>query len=265
MQTPHLQWTLHCIVIGMTHPTPKPARVALVTGAAVGIGRAIAERLSRDGYFVLAHYHRSKKDAEKLVCELGADRVRTYAADLGSEAGVRKLIAALKRDVGHIDVVVNNAAWNQTQTVRKLSARDFDTMMAVNVRSAALVTHFALPLLEKSKDARIILMSSINAFKGSPDKVAYVVSKAALLGLTHALALELAPRILVNAIAPGSIDTAMFQKFKTEPTEERVKKIPLKRIGTPEDIAGVVSFLASPDSSYLTGECIHVNGGVYFK
>lgn len=249
----------------MAHQKTSSRKVALVTGAGVGIGRAIATRLVQDGFYVLAHYHRSQKEARTLVQELGEEHVQTFKADLGVENEVQGLMKAITRNIGTLDVLVHNAAGNQTQTLRNLATRDFDRMMAVNVRSAALVSQGALPLLERSSSARIIFLSSINAFKGSPDKVAYVVSKAALLGLTHALALELAPKILVNAIAPGSINTAMFEKFKTESAAERAKKIPLKRIGTPEDIAGVVSFLASPDSAYITGECIHVNGGAYFK
>lgn len=241
-------------------------RVALVTGGAVGIGRGTVERLARDGFSIVLHYHTSEKAAKALEKQLHSNgyNCTTLKADVSDEKQIKAMLSSMRKTFGRLDVVVNNAAINQAQHIAELDAQDFDMMFAVNVRGAALVTKYALPLLRKSRNARVIFISSINAFRGSTDKIAYVASKAAILGITRNLALELAPHILVNAIAPGSIDTEMFRKLKTESITERIKKIPLKRIGQPEDVASAVSFLCSPDSAYITGQCIHVNGGIFF-
>jgi|SRR3989344_3960971 len=241
-------------------------RIAFVTGGAVGIGRAVILRLAQDGFDIAFNYRTSETSAhllQKTVQKIGRTCL-SLRGDVSREASVRTMLKAIKKTYGRLDAVVHNAAINQAQPIAKVRTYDFKKMFEVNVLGTALVTKHALPLLRRSNSAHIVFISSVNAFRGSRDKPAYVASKAALLGLVRALALELAPDILVNAIAPGSIDTEMFRMLKTESVAKRIKKIPLGRIGRPEDIAGVVSFLCSEDSSYITGQCIHANGGIFF-
>lgn len=127
-----------------------------------------------------------------------------------------------------------------------------------------LVTKYALPLITRSPSASLVFISTINVFRGSPEKLAYMTSKAGLIGLARSLAVDLAPQVRSNVIVPGSIDTEMFRRLKSEPIAKRIKKIPMARIGDPDEVASVAAFLCSKDSSYITGQCIHVNGGAFF-
>lgn len=245
----------------------EPAgRVALITGGATGIGRAIVRRLARDGFAVVINYNTSKKEACTLAKELDGEKQThsIFRADISKSGQVKGLLRHIQRKFGRLDIVINNAGVNQIKTLEESSLADFDRVLNVNTRGAVLVTKHLLPLLKKSSAARIIFITSTNPFRGSPNKAAYTTSKAALLGLSRSLSIELAPNVLVNAVAPGYIDTDMFHRFQSEPLVSRIKKIPLARLGKPEDVANVVSFLCSEDSDYITGQCIHVNGGAYF-
>lgn len=244
-------------------------KTALVTGGVEGIGRAVVLRLVDDGFRIAINY----KDAKtKNYAELLAENLRKknadfmiIKADISQEKQVREMMRIIKNRFGGLDVVVNNAGINQTEIFAKLDLRRFNDVLQTNLFGSVLVTKHALPLLKKSNDPRIIFISSVNSFIGSPHRAAYIVSKSGILGLSRALAAELAPKILVNTVVPGYIDTKMFHKFSRGPVGEKIKKIPLGRIGRPEEVASVVSFLCSQDASYITGQCIHVNGGLYFS
>ncbi len=243
-------------------------KTALVTGASSGIGRAIARRLAEDSFRVVINYKDVEQEKNALVLAKILNR-RTEAiairADVAKEKDVEKMINAINKKFGSLDAVINNAGINQTQPIEYLNFSDFQKVMDINVFGAMLVTRYALPLLKKSKSGRIIFVSSANAFLGGRARAAYAASKSALLGVHRALALELAPKILVNSVVPGYIDTKMFRKFSREPVVKKLKRIPLHRIGRPEEVAAVVSFLCSDDASYVTGQSLHVNGGLFFS
>jgi len=243
-------------------------RTALITGAATGIGRATVLRLARDGFRVVVNYKDSQTQKEvfslaKILRQKDVEYL-VIKADISKQERVKKMMDKIIKEFKSLDVVINNAGINQTQPFERLNLKDFDKVLETNLRGAILVTKYALPYLKKSPHPRIIFISSLNSFTGSPKRPAYVVSKSGILGITKALALELAPKILVNAVAPGYINTEMLKKFSSEPLNKKVKKIPLKRFGEPEEVANVISFLCSEDASYITGQCIHVNGGLFF-
>lgn len=241
---------------------------ALITGASTGIGRAIAQRLAEDGFRVLVNYKHSSSDrlALSFASALREKKRECFLirADVSKESEVKKMMEAVQKKFGILDVVVNNAGINQTKQFNRTRLTDFKDVVDVNLYGGILVVSHALPMLKKAKSPRVIFISSATAFLGSKNRSAYVVSKSALLGLHRALALDLAPQILVNSVVPGYVDTELFRKSNRRPVSEKIARIPLRRIGKPEDIAGAVSFLCSKHASYITGQSIHVNGGLFF-
>lgn len=233
---------------------------ALVTGSSRGIGRAIAMQLARDGMNVVVNYSKDREGAEQTVRKikkLGRDAV-AVAADVSDYEEVKVLVEAAAKKFGGIDVLVNNAGINRKFYVDELSPEEWEEMMGVNVDGAFYCAKEALPYLKKSKGC-IVNVSSMAAFKGSARNAHYGTSKAALIGLTKSLARELAKSgIRVNAVAPGYVMTDLL---KGRNMEELVKDVPLGRAARPEEIADVVSFLASEKASYITGEVLCVNGG----
>lgn len=242
------------------------AHTALITGGAKGIGRAIVFQLANDGFRVVINYNKSKKEAFEVADILKQKNKKYFLikADISKESETKKMIGEISKEFGSLDVLANNAGVIKIQPFRALSLNDLDGIFNTNLRGSILVTKLALPLLEKSSNPRIIFISSTSAFIGSNSQFAYSVSKAGIIGAVRSLALELAPRnILVNAVVPGYINTSMINLVKKQ-MKARIKKIPLGRIGKPEEVAELVSFLASPRNSYITGQCIHINGGRYF-
>lgn len=244
-------------------------KTALVTGGAEGIGKAVVLRLAEDGYAVVVNYKDAKtknsaRALEREIKERNVDFIFAQA-DIAKEQEVRGMMRKIRKTFGKLDVVINNAGVNQTESFEKLNLRNFDNVMRTNLIGAMLVTKYSLPLLKKSPASRIIFISSINSFIGSPHRVSYVVSKSGILGLSKALAVELAPKVLVNTVVPGYIDTNMLWKFSNGPVAEKTRRILLQRLGKPEEVAGVISFLCSRDASYITGQSIHVNGGLYLN
>ncbi len=241
-------------------------KTALITGGVTGIGRAAVLRLSDDGFRVIINYKGSENIEDiHFLNEILKRKDKEYLfikADITKEIEIKNMINKVIKKFKRLDVLVNNAGINQTQSFQKLKLKDFDKILETNLRGAVLVTKYALPLLRKSKEPKIIFISSINSFLGSISRSSYIVSKSGILGLTKALALELAPKILVNTIVPGYINTQML-KFGREPLNKKIKRIPLKRLGKSEEVAGLVSFLCSSDSSYITGQSIHINGGLF--
>lgn len=248
--------------------TGNYSKTALITGASSGIGRAIAIRLADDGFKVAINYkNASDKKSAVALAKILARKTETITlmADVTKEKEVKKMFEAIRKKFHYLAAVINNAGINQTQSFRASKLEDFNRVLEVNLLGSVLVTKHALPLFEKTRGGRVIFISSANVFTGSRQRAAYIASKAGIIGLSRSLALELAPNILVNTVVPGYINTDMFKKFTVETVSEKIKRIPLRRIGKPEDIAGAVSFLCSDDAAYITGQCLHVNGGLYLS
>ena len=241
-------------------------QTALVTGASRGIGRAIARRLATDGAHVLVHYAHSREEADKLVEEIAArgGSAETVGADLSSAAGVAQLIEQTRTLLGNrrLDVLVNNAAVADFVSLADTDAAIVDRQHAVNVRAPLLLVSGLLDLL--TDDARIIFTSSVVARAAFDGALGYSITKGAVNTLVRNLALSLGTRgIRVNAVAPGAIQTDMAGPlFATEESRAGILGMQaLKRLGEPEDISGVVSFLAGPDSRWVTGQVIEASGG----
>ncbi len=234
---------------------------ALVTGGATGIGAACSMALARAGFHVAVHHRSSHEAAEALVKKLpGAVSLQ---ADLGTEAGVEALAKAAGELPEPVAVLVNNAGFTVDAPLFTAKASDLDAVFALNVRGTWLLTKRIARQMSRKKHGRIINVSSVVGSTGNPYQSVYGMTKAALDNLTKTLSAELAPfGILVNSVAPGFIDTAMTAKLPDAAKEAIMSKIPMKRMGTPEEIADVVEFLATR-GSYVTGTVIHVNGGMY--
>lgn len=240
-------------------------KVALVTGASKGIGRAIALKLASCGAFVIVNYNGSKERAEEVVNQIkaqGGDGVayQCNVADYTATEGmVKELTAAYKR----IDILVNNAGITRDNLVMKMSEEDFDAVIATNLKGAFnTIRHLARQML-KQKSGKIINISSVSGVLGNAGQANYAASKAGIIGLTKSMAREMASRgINVNAIAPGFVETEMTQVLSDSVKEAAVAQIPFGRFGTPEEIADVAAFLASDQASYITGQVICADGGM---
>lgn len=237
-------------------------RVALVTGCTGGIGRAIAASLVDDGYLIVIHHVRDHEGAERLRLELGTDRAIAIEADLRSVTQVDAMIGQVSQAFGRLNLVVNNAGVMEQVAFESLTDELWNEVIEVNLTGAFRVLNSGLSLLRASSEPSIVNISSQGAYLGLANAVAYSASKAGLLGLTRALAREIGPLVRVNAVAPGPIDTPMTSTHATaEWIAEKTSRLVMGRFGHPEEVAGVVRFLASPEASYITGQTISVNGG----
>jgi len=235
---------------------PFEGQVALVTGAAKRIGRSIAVRLSAEGAAVVVNYGTSKTEAEKVVSEIAAAGGRAIAAqaDVTKRAEVRKLVTATEREFGRIDILVNNVGVFFPAKFLELTEEQWDRVMNTNLKSQYLCSQEVAPMMKRQGRGRIINLSSLGGLLAWPSYTHYCVSKAGCIQLTRCLARALAPEILVNSVAPGTI------QFPGElPDEEYVRRVPLHRTGTGDDIADAVVYLASAD--FVTGQTIAVDGG----
>ncbi len=239
-------------------------KVALVTGAGRGIGKAIALAFARAGATVVVNYHRSEKEAAAVVKDiLAAGGVaRAHRADVSNEKEVDALFAKVRTEHGTLDILVNNAGVMKNNLLLMTSAEEFDEMMATNARGTFLCTRAALKMMRKQRSGKIINIASIVGQCGNRGQAAYAASKAAIIGLTRSAAKEAgAFGVTVNAIAPGIIDTALMRSTTPEPVAtDLLSHIALGRFGTPEDVAGVALFLASPLADYVSGEVLGVDG-----
>ncbi|HEX4630555.1 MAG TPA: 3-oxoacyl-[acyl-carrier-protein] reductase [Chthoniobacterales bacterium] len=240
-------------------------QVAVVTGAGRGIGHAIALRLAKEGARV-ASVSRTEANAQKTADEINstrADAARAYAVDVADQAAVQKAAAEIFEAFGRVDILVNNAGVTRDGLSMRLSMDDWDTVLNTNLKGAFNFTQAVMRPMIKQRSGRIINISSISGLTGNAGQANYAASKAGLIGLTKTLARELASRgITVNAVAPGLIETDMTTVLSDEVRQAILQKIPLGKLGEPDDIAGAVAYLASPEAKYITGQVLTVDGGM---
>lgn len=240
-------------------------RIALVTGASRGIGRACALSLSAAGHHVvLAARQMDKLEAAAAEIREKGGQATVISLDLGSAENIRESMKALLAGVGRVDILVNNAGITKDMLAMRMKQEDWEEVLRVNLTGSFLVTQAAMQGMIKERWGRIINISSVVGQMGNAGQANYVASKAGMIGLTKTLAQELAGRnITVNAVAPGFIETDMTAVLNEQLKEKMLSLIPAKRFGSAEDVAGVVTFLASDAAAYVTGQVIGVNGGMY--
>jgi 3-oxoacyl-[acyl-carrier protein] reductase len=239
-------------------------RVALVTGASQGIGHACALALAREGATV-AVAARNRQKLDELVSELtsAGGKAAAFVMDVTDEEQVKSAIKSAIAQFGKIDILVNNAGVTRDQLLMRMKRADWDTVLNTNLTSAYLCTQQVIASMLKQRWGRIINITSVFGQMGQAGQANYAASKAGLIGLTMAMAREVASRnITCNAVAPGFIETSMTAALSEEFKENAVKNIPLGRVGSPEDVASAVRFLASDEAAYITGHVLNVNGGL---
>jgi len=238
-------------------------RIAMVTGGSRGIGQAVAKRLYEHGADV-AILDIDDKGAEGAAAELtGKGRTMGLAADVSSHDQVGSAVAAAESELGPIDVLVNNAGLTRDGLLIRMTESDWDAVLTVNLKGPFLMTRLVGRSMMKRRSGRIINVASVVGITGNAGQANYAASKAGLIGFTKAVAKELASRnVLLNAVAPGFIDTAMTRALPETAKEALKKQIPLQRLGRPEDVAGAVLFLASDLADYITGQVLVVDGGM---
>jgi len=244
-------------------------KTALVTGASSGIGKVIAKKLAGLGAKVAINYidiAEIRKDAEAVVAEIkdAGGEAAAFAADVSSEDSVTAMIKEIDSVFGAVDILVNNAGITQDTLIMRMKVEQWEKVLDVNLKGAFICTKSVLKGMMKSRYGKIVNIASVVGFSGNAGQANYSASKAGLVGLTKTSAQELASRgIRVNAVAPGFIRTAMTDVLPENVIEAMKAKISLGTLGEAEDVANAVVFLASPESDYITGNTIHVNGGMY--
>lgn len=243
--------------------TKKP--VAIVTGAGRGIGKACAKSLAQSGFTVIINYGRSKQEADATVREIieeGGDAF-SYQCNVSNYEEVKAMVEAVHNQYGSIDVLVNNAGITRDNLVLKMTEQEFDDVIQTNLKGVFNTTKHVARYMLKQRSGRIVNISSVVGIKGNTGQTNYASAKAGVIGLTKALARELASRnITVNAIAPGFIQTDMTKALPEAVAETMKIQIPLKRFGKPEDIADMVTYLATNEGNYITGQVFVVDGGL---
>jgi 3-oxoacyl-[acyl-carrier protein] reductase len=239
-------------------------RVALVTGASQGIGRTCALRLAKEGA-TLAVAARNQEKLNELVHEIttSGGKAAAFALDVCDEEQVKATVKSIITQFGKIDILVNNAGITRDQLVMRMKRADWDAVLQTNLTSAYLCIQAVISSMLKQRSGRIINITSVFGQMGQAGQANYSASKAGLIGLTMAIAREVGSRsITCNAVAPGFIETAMTATLSDEFKQTAVKQIPLGRVGSPDDVASAVAFLASDEASYITGHTLSVNGGM---
>lgn len=240
-------------------------KVAIVTGASRGIGREIALELARQGANVVVNYAGNEAKANEVVDEINKLGKEAFAiqCDVSNADSVSEMVSAALEKFGQIDILVNNAGITKDNLLMRMKEQEWDDVININLKGVFLCTKAVTRQMMKQRSGRIINISSIVGVSGNPGQANYVAAKAGVIGLTKTTAKELASRgITVNAVAPGFITTDMTDQLPEEVKAEMLKQIPLARFGEPKDIANVVTFLASDDSKYMTGQTLHVDGGM---
>jgi len=242
------------------------SKIAVITGGSRGIGRAIALRLAQEGIKVIITYVKGKEAAENVVKEIRTNggEAWAYQFDVADFAETQKIFEEILAKFGRIDYLINNAGITRDTLLMRMKEEDWDKVINTNLKGAFNCVKGVVRVMLKQKFGRIVNISSVVAFMGNVGQANYVASKAGLIGLTKTLARELAPKgITVNAVAPGFIETDMTANLPEKIKEYILNLIPLGRFGKPEDVAEAVAFLVSDKASYITGQVIHVNGGMY--
>ncbi len=241
------------------------SKVAVITGATRGIGKQIALVLANQGYDVAINYRGEDNDlvsVKKEVEEMGR-KIYLRECDVSDYESCEEFIKDVIAEFGNIDVLVNNAGITKDGLFLRMKKEDFESVIDVNLIGTFNMTRNVIPYMIKAKKGRIVSIASVVGISGNAGQTNYSASKAGIIGFTKSLAKEVASRnITVNAVAPGFIKTPMTDVLKDEVKEEMLKLIPLKRFGNPEDVANVVKFLVSEDSSYITGQVLHIDGGM---
>ena len=240
-------------------------QIALVTGASRGIGAVIACRLARAGAKVAVNYHSSPEAAAQVVKSIGEAGGTAILVDgnVSDEAAAQNAVKSVVDTWGTIDILVNNAGINRDRLLLRMTPEDFDTVLDVNLRGAFLCSRYAMPHLIKQRHGRIINISSVVGLSGNPGQANYAAAKAGLVGLTKAVAREVATRnVTVNAVAPGYIVSGMVEDLSEEARKQILDRIPMGRFGVPEDVAESVVFLCSDGASYITGQVLTIDGGL---
>lgn len=240
-------------------------KIVVITGATRGIGRGIALKMAEEGAQVAFTYSSSVDAAKTLEEELTQAGVKAkgYQSNAADFDSSQELMAEILKEFGGVDVLINNAGITKDNLLMRISEADFDQVMDVNLKSVFNMTKAVIRPMMKQRKGSIINMSSVVGVKGNAGQTNYAASKAGILGFTKSVALELGSRnIRCNAIAPGFIETEMTKVLDEKMVEEWRKAIPLKRGGTPEDVANACVFLASDNSAYITGQTLHVDGGM---
>jgi 3-oxoacyl-[acyl-carrier protein] reductase len=239
-------------------------RIALVTGASRGIGRAIATRLAAQGATVIAAARERNAEATVNGIAAAGGKAEVASVDVSDAAAIAALVAGTLERHGRIDILVNNAGIAKDQLMLRMKREDWDAVIATNLTAAFALTQAVLKPMIRQKSGRIICIGSVVGQAGNAGQANYAASKAGLIGFAKAVALEVASRnITVNVVAPGLIETDMTRAITEDARGEWASKIPLKRLGTPDDIAAAVCFLASHEAAYITGQVLAVNGGMY--
>ena len=241
-------------------------QVALVTGASRGIGAVIAHRLARDGVKVAVNYQSSEEAAREVVRAIADDggEAAIMAGDVSREEAAEALVKRVLERWGRIDILVNNAGITRDRLLLRMSAEDWDRVLAVNLRGAFLCTKYVMPHLIRRRQGRVVNISSVVGLGGNPGQANYAASKAGLIGFTKAVAREVASRnITVNALAPGFIDTGgMVDQMTEEARKTVLGRIPMGRFGSADDVAEAVVFLCGPGAGYITGQALTIDGGM---
>lgn len=240
-------------------------KTALITGAAQGIGQAIAMQVAQEGADIGVgdiHLEKASETAEALKA-IGV-RAVSLNLNVSDSKSITSAFEQLVSEFGKIDILVNNAGVTKDALLLRMKDIDWDTVVDINLKGSFLCSKEAIKYMTKQKQGKIVNISSVVAFMGNPGQANYSASKAGLIGLTKTLAREYASRgITVNAVAPGFIETSMTEKLSEKVREELLRSIPLGTLGQPEDVAKAVLFLCSRDADYITGQVLHVNGGMY--
>ena len=239
-------------------------RVALVTGASRGIGKAIATMLAGRGAVVVAAARGDNASAVAAAITEAGGKGESIALDVTEPGACEAAVAGVLQRHGRIDILVNNAGITRDQLMLRMKREDWDAVLATNLSAAFVLTQAALKPMLKQRGGRVVCISSVVGQGGNAGQANYAASKAGLIGFSKAVALEVASRgITVNVVAPGMIETDMTRALPDATRTEWTTRIPLRRLGTPEDIASAVGFLASDEASYITGQVVAVNGGMY--
>ncbi len=239
-------------------------KVAMITGGTRGIGKAIAKIFSDNGYDLIINYVSDKTDLTKLENDLkNNNEILFVRANVGELNSVEEAVKKAIEKFGKIDVLVNNAGITRDNLIMRMKEEEFDEVINTNLKGTFNVTKSVVPYMMKKREGRIVNISSVVGVSGNAGQCNYAASKAGIIGFTKSIAKELASRnILANAVAPGFIDTDMTECLNDKVKESINNQIPLKRMGTPEEIAKAVYFLASSDNTYITGQVLNIDGGM---